>query len=127
MLFSKQIRNEFTKKLRVEITNDIKRELNGEITNDIKNLLYTELKQNIKDDISKELKTDLQKVITNEIKNNGVFPVLVNKIMSLSSEKLVSIGLSSLLIISEALPFFDDVKSNGILDILRNLNHKFDK
>jgi len=35
------------------------------------------------------------------------------------NNKLFSLGVSTLLIISESLPFFDNIKSNGILDILK--------
>lgn len=50
-----------------------------------------------------------------------VFPITKpNKIPS-STNKILSMGLSSLLIISESLPFFDNIKSNGLLDTINKL------
>lgn len=48
----------------------------------------------------------------------------INSSRNFSSNKIFSVGISTLLVISESLPFFDNIKSNGILDILKNINHK---
>ncbi len=58
-----------------------------------------------------------------------IFPVMKQQLEQKSPNnnkdlnKIFSVGLSTLLIISESLPFFDNVKSNGILDILKNVSN----
>lgn len=50
-----------------------------------------------------------------------------NQANNKDKHKYFSAILSSFLIISESLPFMDNIKSNGILDVLKNINDKINK
>lgn len=45
----------------------------------------------------------------------------VPPIDSITKYKLISVGLSGLLAISESLPFMSDIKSNGLIHIIQHI------
>lgn len=66
------------------------------------------------------------KIVIEQTKSPGNSPSNNNKTNNFIQYKLTTVVLSTLLTISETLPFLSNVKANGIVDIIKDLQSKLD-